>query len=189
MDRLMHTTAVRNLPLLLALFSLIPAGCKSTKRRGSPRKTVSDDRARLPRSAPAVMRIPAPPGAWPACMATRDRDPSRQDMQNSTAPSRDITYGMPAPGATNLGAPTANRYGPPATSGTSDSSPSGSASIADSMLRSVPPASKMLQKDPEATRRPALLGKRIPLIAGRLWDFPLNRKERDEPCTGRALRG
>jgi len=31
MDRLMHTTAVRSLPLLLALFSLIPAGCKSTK--------------------------------------------------------------------------------------------------------------------------------------------------------------
>ena len=43
MDRLMHTTAVRNLSLLLALCSLIPAGCRSTKSEVPPGQTVPDN--------------------------------------------------------------------------------------------------------------------------------------------------
>jgi hypothetical protein len=149
MDGRKHTIAVRNLFLSLALVSLLPAGCKSTKSEvppGKPYQTTG--------SPPSVGfssdAHPSTAGGMAGLYGNKGPGSFAQDVQNSATTSRDITYGMPAPGATNLGAPTANLYGRPGTAGTSDSSPSGSASLADSMLRSVPPASKMLQKDPEA---------------------------------------
>ena len=103
MDRLMHTTAVRNLPLLLALFSLIPAGCKSTKSEvppGRPYQTTG-----VPPSVGFSSDAhPSTAGGMAGLYGNKGPGSFAQDMQNSTVPSRDITYGMPAPGATNLGA-------------------------------------------------------------------------------------
>jgi hypothetical protein len=61
-----------------------------------------------------------------------------------------VTYGTPVQEASPLGMPTANRYGPPGTSGT-DPSSQGSGTIANSLLNSMPPVSKVLAKDPEAS--------------------------------------
>jgi len=58
--------------------------------------------------------------------------------------------GTPTQGPAILGAPTDNRYGPPGTTGTGDSSSSGSSAIGNAMLKSMPPVSQVLAKDPEA---------------------------------------
>jgi hypothetical protein len=150
MNRRKHTTAVRNLSLSLALVSLIPAGCKSTKSEVPPGRPYQTTGA-PPSVGFSSDAHPSTAGGMAGLYGNKGPGSFAQDVQNSAAPSRDITYGMPAPGATNLGAPTDNRYGAPGTAGTTNSSPSGSASLADSMLKSVPPASKMLQKDPEAS--------------------------------------
>ena len=150
MDRRKRPTAVRNLSLSLVFLSLMPAGCKSTKSEVPPGRPYQTTGAPPPVGFSSDAH-PSTAGGMAGLYGNKGPGSFAQDVQNSTAPSRDITYGMPAPGATKLGAPTDNRYGAPGTAGTTDSSPSGSASLADSMLRSVPPASKMLQKDPEAT--------------------------------------
>ena len=111
MDRPKHTTAVRNLLALAGgLFSLIPAGCKSTKSEVPP-----EDRTRRPVRLRSVGfssdAHPSTAGGMAGLYGNKGPGSFAQDVQNSTAPSRDITYGMPAPGATNLGAPTDNRYG------------------------------------------------------------------------------
>jgi hypothetical protein len=149
MDRREHTTAARNLSLWLAFFSLMPAGCRSTKSEVPPGRPYQTTGA-PPSVGFSSDAHPSTAAGMAGLYGNKGPGSSAQDVQNS-APSREITYGMPAPGATNLGAPTDNLYGAPGTAGTSDSSPSGSASIADSLLKSIPPASKMLQKDPEAT--------------------------------------
>jgi hypothetical protein len=150
MDRRKHTTAVRKLSFSLALLSLFSAGCKSTKSEvppGKPYQTTGTP----PSVGFSSDAHPSTAGGMAGLYGNKGPGSFAQDVQNSAAPSRDITYGMPAPGATKFGAPTDNRYGAPGTAGTTESSPSGSASLADSMLNSIPPASKMLQKDPEAT--------------------------------------
>ena len=120
MDRRKHTTAVRNLSLLLALLSLIPAGCKSTKSEVPPGRPYQTTGA-PPSVGFSSDAHPSTAGGMAGLYGNKGPGSFAQDVQNSTAPSRDITYGMPAPGATNLGAPTDNRYGRPGTAGTSDS--------------------------------------------------------------------
>jgi hypothetical protein len=150
MDRREHTTAVRNLSLSLAVLSLMPAGCKSTKSEVPPGRPYQTTGA-PPSVGFSSDAHPSTAAGMAGLYGNKGPGSFAQDVQNSAVPSRDITYGMPAPGTTNLGAPTDNLYGAPGTAGTSASSPSGSAALADSLLKSVPPASKMLQKDPDAT--------------------------------------
>ena len=83
MDRLMHTTAVRNLPLLLARFSLIPAGCRSTKSEVPPGRPYQTTGAASRRSGSAVMRIPAPPGGMAGLYGNKGPGSLAQDVQNS----------------------------------------------------------------------------------------------------------
>jgi hypothetical protein len=150
MDRLKHTTPARNLSLLLVVLSLIPAGCKSTKSEVPPGRPYQTTGA-PPSIGFSSDAHPSTAGGMAGLYGNKGPGSFADDVQSSAAPSRDITYGMPAPGATNFGAPTDNLYGRPGTAGTSASSPSGSASLADSLLKSIPPASKLLQKDPEAS--------------------------------------
>jgi hypothetical protein len=149
MDRRNSATAVQKLSLSLAFLLLIPAGCKSTKSEVPPGRPYQTTGA-PPSVGFSSDAHPSTAGGMAGLYGNKGPGSFAQDAQNSAAPSRDITYGMPAPGATNLGAPTDNLYGHPGTAGTSASAPSDSASLADSLLKSVPPASKMLQKDPEA---------------------------------------
>jgi hypothetical protein len=72
-----------------------------------------------------------------------------QDGRGYDPSVSNVTYGVPVNEAAPLGMPTNNKYGPPGTSG-ADPSTQGTGTIANSLLNSMPPASKVLAKDPEA---------------------------------------
>jgi hypothetical protein len=74
-----------------------------------------------------------------------------QDGRGSSSTTGDVVYGTPTQGIATLGAPTDHRYGAPGTAGSGSPSTSGSPTIANSLLKSMPPVSQVLAKDPDAT--------------------------------------
>ncbi|MGC8642670.1 MAG: hypothetical protein ACP5XB_22660, partial [Isosphaeraceae bacterium] len=72
-----------------------------------------------------------------------------QDGANpASAPSATV-YGTPTPG-NGFALPTANRFGPPGTSGTGGTMPGGTASVTNSLLNAQPSTSQVLAKDPNS---------------------------------------
>jgi hypothetical protein len=69
------------------------------------------------------------------------------DGRGGSNPGDDVTFGTPAPNSPSLGTPTDNRFGAPGTAGTSPSSPSGTAALADSLLKATPDGAKIVEKD------------------------------------------
>jgi hypothetical protein len=69
------------------------------------------------------------------------------DGRSSANSGDDMTFGTPAPNSPSLGTPTDNRFGAPGTAGTSASSPSGTAALADSLLKATPNGAKIVEKD------------------------------------------
>lgn len=85
--------------------------------------------------------------------ANRGPGDSVPDGRGSKGRSDDMVYGIPTPGSNNMGAPSDHLYSAPGTSGSTDSN-----SLANSLLKSMPPVSQELKKDPEATPASTLTG-------------------------------
>jgi hypothetical protein len=147
MDRPDRVDSIPKLACLLAVLFLGCAGCRSTRSEVPPGKPYQTTGSTPPSVGFSSEAHPSTATGMAGLYGNKGPGALVQDVQSSAAPSAGVTYGIPAPGATNLGAPTDNRYGPPGSSGTDGSSPS----IASSLLKAIPPASKMLEKDPEAT--------------------------------------
>jgi hypothetical protein len=150
MDRPYLVVSVRNLSCMLMLVALGSAGCRSTRSEVPPGKPYQTTGGGPP--TVGFSNEPHPSTATGMAGLYGNKGPGALigDGRGSSTPGEDVTYGTPAPGTPNLGAPTDNRYGPPGSAGTSATSPSGTAAVAGSLLKAIPPASRMVEKDPEA---------------------------------------
>ena len=149
MDRPARAHVLRSMSLSTGLALLSASlGCRSTQSEVPPGKPYQTTGA-----APSGIGLNSEPRPNPLGMSGLygNRGPAAltQDGRGYDPSVSNVTYGVPVNETNALGMPTNNRYGPPGTSG-ADPSLQGSGTIADSMLKSMPPASKVLAKDPEA---------------------------------------
>ena len=156
MDRLNRSLLTGRIAMAAAVAFGCSQGCRSTHSEvpaGKPYQTTGG-------APPSVGFSNEPHPNVAAGMASLygNKAPGSQVQDgrgNSSAPG-DLVLGTPTQGPATLGAPTDNRYGPPGTAGTADSSSSGSSassgssSIGNALLKSMPPVSQVLAKDPEA---------------------------------------
>lgn len=151
MDRPSRVLLAGRLALMAGGVLLCAEGCRSTRSEVPPGKPYQTTGGAPPSVGFSSEPHPNPATGMAGLHGNMAPGSLVQDGRGPSAPSGDMVYGTPTQGTPNLGAPTDNRYGPPGTAGSSTSSPSGSASIADSLLKSMPPVSKVLAKDPETT--------------------------------------
>jgi hypothetical protein len=148
MDRPACAHVVGSMTLASGLMLLGALGCRSTQSEVPPGKPYQTTGA-----APSGIGLNSEPRPNPLGMSGLygNRGPaSLTDDGRGYDPSlSNVTYGVPVKEATPLGMPTNNSYGPPGTSGT-DPSTQGTGTIANSLLNSMPPVSKVLAKDPQA---------------------------------------
>ena len=146
MDRPVRAYSVGSMTLAIGLLLLIASGCRSTQSEVPPGKPYQTTGA-----APSGIGLNSEPHPNPLGMSGLygNRGPASpiQDGRGSDPSVSNVTYGVPVNETAPLGMPTDHRYGPPGTSG-SDPSNQGSGAIANSLLNSMPPASKVLAKDP-----------------------------------------
>jgi hypothetical protein len=140
--------------LLAGGILLASAGCRSTRSEVPPGKPYQTTGGTPP--TVGFSQEPRPSTATGMAGLFGNRAPGAlvPDGRGSSGGMADVQYGTPTPGSANLGAPTDHQYGPPGTAGTDGSSPGGTSPIADSLLRSQPPISQVLAKDPYAPPPP-----------------------------------
>jgi len=150
MDRLNRSLLAGTMAMAAAVAFCCSQGCRSASEvpAGKPYQTTG--------GAPPTVGFsnePHPSVATGTASLYGNRAPGSQvqDGRGNSSNPGDLMFGTPTQGPATLGTPTDNRYGPPGTAGTGDSSSSGSSSIANSLLKSMPPVSQVLAKDPEAT--------------------------------------
>jgi len=150
MDRLNRSLLAGRIAMAAAVALGCSQGCRSTHSEvpaGKPYQTTG--------AAPPSVGFsnePHPNVATGLASLYGNKAPGSQVQDgrgNSSAPG-DLVLGTPTQGPATLGAPTDNRYGPPGTAGTGDSSSSGSSSIGNALLKTMPPVSQVLAKDPGA---------------------------------------
>jgi hypothetical protein len=149
MDRPSVLVSTRFLTLALVLAAVGSAGCRSTRSEvppGKPYQTTSGAPPSVgfsnephPNTATGMAALYGNKG--PGALLGGDR--------GSTTPGDNVTYGMPAPGMSNLGAPTDNKFGAPGTAGASDPS-AGTGSLGNSLVKSIPNGAKIVEKDMQA---------------------------------------
>ncbi len=147
MDRLIRALLAGRLALLAGGLIVSLGGCRSTRSEvppGKPYQTTG--------TPPTVGFSSEPHPSTAAGMAGLygNKGPGGlvPDGRGTTSSGSDVIYGTVGQAPGSLGTPTDHRYAAP---GTSPSSPSGSAGMADALLKSMPSASQTLAKDPAAT--------------------------------------
>ncbi|HKM53582.1 MAG TPA: hypothetical protein VJY33_09225 [Isosphaeraceae bacterium] len=148
MDRPARALSVGSMTLAIGLLLFCASGCRSTQSEVPPGKPYQTTGA-----APSEIGLNSEPRPNPLGMSGLygNRGPASpiQDGRGYDPSVSNVTYGVPVNEATPLGMPTNNSYGPPGTSGT-DPSTRGTGTIANSLLNSMPPVSKVLAKDPDS---------------------------------------
>jgi len=150
MDRLNRSPLVGRMAMAAAVAFCCSQGCRNTHSEvpaGKPYQTTG--------GAPPTVGFSNEPhpsvATGPASLYSNIGPGSQvQDGRGDSSNPGGLMLGTPTQGPATLGTPTNNRYGPPGTAGTSDSSSSGSSSIGNALLKSMPPVSQVLAKDPEA---------------------------------------
>jgi hypothetical protein len=156
MDRLNRGLLAGRMAMAVAVAFCCSQGCRSTHSEvpaGKPYQTTGG-------APPSVgfSTEPHPNLATGMASLYGNKAPGSlvQDGRGDSSNPGGLVLGTPTQGPATLGAPTDNRYGPPGTASTGDSASSGSSSssgsstLANALLKSIPPASQMVAKDPEA---------------------------------------
>ncbi len=149
MDRLNRSLLAGSMAMAAAVAFCCSQGCRSTHSEVPPGKPYQTTGG----SPPTVgfSNDPHPSLArGPASLYNMGPGSQVQDGRGDSSNPGGLMLGTPTQGTVNLGAPTNNLYGPPGTANTGDPSSSGSSSIADAMLKAMPPPSQVLAKDPQA---------------------------------------
>ena len=148
MDRLNRSLLAGSMAMAAAVAFCCSQGCRSAHSEVPPGKPYQTTGGAPP--TVGFSNEPHPSLATGPASLYSNRGPGSQvqDGRGNSSNPGDLMLGTPTQGPATLGAPTDNRYGPPGTAGTSDSSSSGSSSIANALLKSMPPASQVLSKDP-----------------------------------------
>jgi hypothetical protein len=146
MDRRIRLGLGGTAALLAGGALLFSTGCRSTRSEvpaGKPYQTTG--------AAPSVgFSQEARPGTgagMPGLYNNTGPGGLSQDGGNPAGGPSATVFGTPTPG-TSVGLPTANRYGPPGTSGTGGTMPGGTAPVTNSLLNAQPSTSQVLAKDP-----------------------------------------
>jgi hypothetical protein len=136
----------------LALISpllLFGGGCRSVKSEVPPGKPYQTTGSEPPSVGFGSDPHPAQTGGLANLYANRGPSHAVQDGRNlpdlDQIQNQDLSYGTPTP-TTNIYTPTENGYGPPGTSGLSETNPSSTKAIADEMIKKDPPISKVLSR-------------------------------------------
>ena len=147
MDRPCLIVSARRLSLLLALVVIGSTGCRSTRSEVPPGKPYQTTSGAPPTVGFSNEPHPSTATGMAALYGNKGPGALTGDGKGSTNPGDDLILGTPGPNSPSLGAPTDNRFGAPGSAGTSESSPSGTAALANSLLKTIPPGSKLVEKD------------------------------------------
>lgn len=145
MDRPHLIVPLRGLGLIILSAALGSAGCRSTRSEVPPGKPYQTTGGAPPSVGFSNEPHPSTAAGMAALYGNGGPGALSRDGKG-TASGDDLTFGTPTSGSSNLGAPTDNRFGPPGTAGSSDSS-SGSAAVANSLLKAIPSGAKIVEKD------------------------------------------
>jgi hypothetical protein len=150
MDRPNYVLSTRILACLIGV-QLGLSGCRSTRSEVPPGKPYQTTGGMPPTVGFSSEPHPSTANGMAGLYRNKASGSFVQDVQDRAAPAGDVTYGMPNAGNGTVGLPTDNRYGPPSTSGGADPAGTAAPSIANSLIKGIPSASKMLEKDPYAS--------------------------------------
>jgi hypothetical protein len=149
MDRPCLFVSARVLSLSLAVITLGSAGCRSTRSEVPPGKPYQTTSGAPPSVGFSNEPHPSTATGMAALYGNKGPGALLGGDRTTTTPGDNVTYGIPAPGTANLGAPTDNKFGAPGTAGTNDPS-SGTAALGNSLLNSIPNGQKIVEKDLKA---------------------------------------
>ena len=151
MDRLNRSLLAAGMTVAAAIVLSCSQGCRSTHSEvppGKPYQTTGGEP-----SAVGFSNEPHPNLSTGMASIWGNRAPGSQVQDgrgNSTGPG-DLIIGTPTQGPAFLGAPTDNLYAPPGSAGTGGSASSGSTSLGNALLKTIPSASQMVAKDANAS--------------------------------------
>ena len=151
MDRLNRSLLAGGMALASAVAFCCSQGCRSTHSEvpaGKPYQTTGG-------APPSVgfSNEPHPNLATGIASLYGNKAPGSQaqDGRGDSSNPGSLMLGTPTQGPATLGAPTDNLYGPPGTAGMGGSVSSGSSSLGNALLKTIPPASQMVAKDADAS--------------------------------------
>jgi hypothetical protein len=149
MDRLNRSILGWRITLAAAVVFGCSQGCRSTHSEVPPGKPYQTTGGAPP--AVGFSNEPHPNLATGMASLYGNRAPSSQvqDGRGDSSNPGGLLLGTPTQGPATLGAPTDNLYGAPGTASTGGSASSGSSSLANALLKTIPPASQMVAKDQE----------------------------------------
>ena len=147
MDRPSVNGSMRGVGFILVAVALGSAGCRSTRSEVPPGKPYQTTGGAPPSVGFSTEPHPSTATGMAALYGNKGPGALVGDGRGASNPGDDMTYGTPAPNSPSLGTPTDNRFGAPGTAGTSPSSPSGTAALADSMLKAIPSGADIVKKD------------------------------------------
>jgi hypothetical protein len=147
MDRPFLNVSTRGVGLMLVVVAIGSAGCRSTRSEVPPGKPYQTTGGGPPSVGFSTDPHPSTATGMAALYGNKGPGALVGDGRGGSNPGDDMTFGTPAPNSPSLGTPTDNRFGAPGTAGTSPSSPSGTAALADSLLKATPDGAKIVEKD------------------------------------------
>ncbi len=150
MDRLNRILLPRRVFLAAAVVFCSSQGCRSTHSEvppGKPYQTTGGEPSSL-----GFSNDPHPSLATGmANLYNKAPGSSTQDGRGDSSNAGGLMLGTPTSSTPVLGAPTDNQYGAPGSANTGSAASSSSTSLGNALLKTIPSASQMVAKDPNAT--------------------------------------
>jgi hypothetical protein len=152
MDRLDRVVFASRQTLLAGVFLSLAMGCRSTRSEvppGKPYQTTG--------GMPPTVGFSSEPHQGAAkglggLYGNKGPGGLIPDGRGSQASGNDIVLGTPTPGDNKIGIPSDHLYGPPGSSGLAGGSASGTSTLGDSLLKTIPSGSRIVAEDPETTQ-------------------------------------
>ena len=151
MDRLNRSLLAGRMALAAAVVVCCSQGCRSTHSEVPPGKPYQTTGGAPP--TVGFSNEPHPNLATGMASLYGNRAPGSQvqDGRGDSSNPGGLMLGTPTQGSATLGAPTDNLYGAPGTASTGGSASSGSSSLGNALLKTIPPASQMVAKDADTS--------------------------------------
>jgi hypothetical protein len=155
MDRLDHTWPGGRVALVVGAILMFAGGCRSTRSEVPPGKPYQTTGGMPPTVGFSSDPRPSAAAGLGGLYGNKGPGALVPDGAGSPSPSNDLVLGTPTPADGKIGAPSDHRYGPPGTAGTPGGGPSGSPTLGDSLLKTIPSGSKIAADSPDPDAAPA----------------------------------
>jgi hypothetical protein len=151
MDRLDRVLNVRRLTLTAGVMLSLATGCRSTKSEVPPGKPYQTTGGMPPTVGFSSDPHPGAARGLGGLYANKGPGGLIPDGRGSQGTGNDLVLGTPTPGENRYGAPSDHMYGAPGSSGLAGGSASGTPSLGDSLLKTIPSGSRIVAEDPETS--------------------------------------